>query len=261
MAEKSEKTQAQLFELEDAPTEWERAAEEDVLSVEVVLDRPLVDSYTYLVPDRLRDLVAAGMRARVPFGRGNQTETGFIVSVGRPPKTGRRLKTILDTLDREPLVNQRMLRLTRWIAEHYLCGWGQVLQSVIPAGVKRNAGTRELTYFRTTEAGRKAFEALSLPRKQHQVMQVLIDAPEPMRGEAIAEAADCGSGPIQTLRKKELIEAVRRREEVAAHELEPVIAEEDFVPNSEQQRALDLIHATIRGGTHRTLLLHRNVAD
>ena len=256
MAEKSEKTQAQLFELEDAPTEWERAAEEDVLSVEVVLDRPLVDSYTYLVPDQLRDLVAAGMRARVPFGRGNQTETGFIVSVGRPPKTGRRLKTILDTLDREPLVNQRMLQLTRWIAEHYLCGWGQVLQSVIPAGVKRNAGTRELTYFRPTEAGRMAFEALSLSRKQHQVMRVLIDAPGPMRGEAIAEAADCGSGPIQTLRKKELIEAVRRREEVAAHELEPVIAEEDFVPNSEQRRALDLIHATIRGGTHRTLLLH-----
>ena len=38
-----------------------------------------------------------------------------------------------------------MLELTQWIAERYLCGWGQVLQTVVPAGVKNKAGTRLVT--------------------------------------------------------------------------------------------------------------------
>ena len=35
-----------------------------------------------------------------------------------------------------------MLRLTRWIAEYYLCTWSPVLEAVIPAGVRDQAGTR-----------------------------------------------------------------------------------------------------------------------
>ena len=32
---------------------------------------------------------------------------------------------------------------TRWMADHYLCPQGQVLEGVIPAGVRYDAGTRE----------------------------------------------------------------------------------------------------------------------
>ena len=40
-----------------------------------------------------------------------------------------------------------MLDLTEWIAEVYLCGWGQVLETVVPQGVKQLAGTRTLNVF------------------------------------------------------------------------------------------------------------------
>ena len=33
-----------------------------------------------------------------------------------------------------------MLRLTRWMADYYLCPWGQVLEAVVPAGVRHDAG-------------------------------------------------------------------------------------------------------------------------
>ena len=253
---RTDTSQSRLFEIEEPPAPWELAADEDALAVEVVLNRPLADAYTYLVPESLRDLVEPGLRVRVPFGRGNKTEIGYIVAVGPPKATSRKLKSIIDLLDREPLVTPKMLRLTRWIAEHYLCGWGQVLQSVIPAGVKRHAGTRLLTLFRATDAGREAHAALSLSKKQHQVMDALLAAAEPLGGADLAEAADCGSSPIQSLRKKGYIEAVRRRADLASHELEPVLPEADFVPNDEQQRAIDTIHETLRAGSHRTLLLH-----
>ena len=35
-----------------------------------------------------------------------------------------------------------MLELTRWIAGYYACSWGQALDAVVPAGVKKQAGTR-----------------------------------------------------------------------------------------------------------------------
>ena len=48
-------------------------------------------------------------------------------------------------LDRRPLLSPAMLRLTRWMADYYLCPWGQVLEAVVPAGVRHEAGTRDVT--------------------------------------------------------------------------------------------------------------------
>jgi primosomal protein N' (replication factor Y) len=235
---------------------WERAAEQDLLAAQVVLNKPLSTAYTYLIPNELRELVGPGQRVRVPFGRGDRPEVGYVVAVGPPEPTSKRLKQVVAVLDREPLVSPKMLRLTRWIADYYLCGWGQVLQSVVPAGVKKQAGTRLLTYFRPTDLGRQAYEALSLSKKQRSVMEVLIAAGNPLRGEEITAAADCGPGPINGLKQKGYVEAVRLREETTSYDAEPVAAESDFVANEEQQRALDEIHETLRAGRHETILLH-----
>ena len=45
-------------------------------------------------------------------------------------------------LDEEPLLTPHLLKLTRWMADYYVCGWGQVLNAVLPSGVKQQAGTR-----------------------------------------------------------------------------------------------------------------------
>ena len=252
-------TQSSLFDddaLPEPPLPWEQAAEQDRLAVKVVLNKPLSTAYTYLVPEELREAVGPGQRVRVPFGRGDKAETGFVVEVGPPEPTAKRLKSIAAVIDREPLVPAKMLRLTQWIAEQYLCGWGQVLHSVIPAGVKKQAGTRLLVFYRATQLGREAFEALSLRKKQRAVMEVLMHAAQPLRGEAIADAAGCGTGPLNSLKQKGYVEVVRLREETTDYGGEPAIAEDDFVPNEEQQHALDSIHQTIRAGQHKTILLH-----
>ncbi|MGC1274308.1 MAG: primosomal protein N' [Planctomycetaceae bacterium] len=239
-----------------APMPWEQAAEQDLLAAQVVLNKPLSTVYTYLIPDELRDLVGPGQRVRVPFGRGDRSEAGYVVAVGPPEPTSRKLKSVAAVVDREPLVSPKMLRLTQWIADYYLCGWGQVLHGVVPAGVKKQSGTRLLTYFRPTESGRQAYEALSLSKKQRAVMEVLVASTDPLRGEEITGAADCGPGPINSLKQKGYVEAVRLREETTGYESEPVVSEDDFVPNEEQKNALEGIHAVLRSGRHETILLH-----
>ena len=141
----SKSTQKNLFELEDLPAKpmpWETAADADRLVAQVVFNRPLETVFDYLVPDELRGLIKPGQRVRAPFGKGNRSTVGFCVALGSSPKTSRKLKSIDSVLDRQPLLSAKMLELTQWIADRYLCAWGQVLESVVPAGVKRGAGTR-----------------------------------------------------------------------------------------------------------------------
>ena len=126
---------------------WEIAAGEDRLLAEVVFNRPLTTIFQYLVPNELREMIGPGQRVQVPFGRGDKLTIGFCVGLTTQFPQGRAIKTLAALIDREALLDARMLELTRWIAERYLCGWGQVLESIIPRGVKSKAGTREVTFF------------------------------------------------------------------------------------------------------------------
>ena len=57
---------------------------------------------------------------------------------------------------RSPLIDSNMLALTRWIADYYACSWGQALDAVVPAGVKKHAGTRIATFLMVPEEAREA---------------------------------------------------------------------------------------------------------
>ena len=111
------------------------------LFADVVFDRPLDHAFTYAVGPALRDRVAVGKRVRAPFGRGDKTTVGYCVRLSETPPQ-RPVKELVGVLDDAPLLTDDLLRLTRWMADYYLCGWGQVLNAVVPAGAKQQAGTR-----------------------------------------------------------------------------------------------------------------------
>ena len=206
--------QQSLFEFAEQP-EWERAAEDDVLVAEVVFNLPLEKPYTYLIPDELRELLKAGMRVKAPLGRGNRTVVGYCVNIRSAGEMIRKLKPIHEVLDPEPLLDQLMLKLTKWIGERYLCGWGQVLESVIPAGVRRRSGTRLVQSFFLAEDSAAILDVAKLPVKQQAVVDVLKTSDKPLTGPRICELADCGPGPINTLRKKGIVTAIKVRSAVS----------------------------------------------
>src|SRR5439155_17929356 len=106
-------------------------------------NRPLDYAYTYGVPETLRTAVAVGKRVQVPFGRGDRAAVGYCVGLSETAPA-RAVKDLLRVLDEEALLSPELMRLTRWMADYYLCGWGQVLNAVVPAGAKERAGTRNL---------------------------------------------------------------------------------------------------------------------
>jgi len=248
--------QPRLFDPPDAPEPWELAAEADLLTAEIVLPLPTPTTFHYLVPEALRDLIRPGQRVKVPFGRGDHLKVGFVVAVGSPPPAARRLKSIDALIDREPLIAGDMLELTRWISERYLGSWGQVLDSVIPAGVKKQAGTREIRCFELAEGALEKAAALKLPARQRAVLDVLREADGPVPVDQLEAAAQCGTSPIHALRDKKLIVPVRQRRSTMTDEYTPAARTADLILNPDQQRALDAILEPLQAPRHETILLH-----
>jgi len=102
------------------------------LLAEVILPLPLEQTYTYAVPDALVPHVRPGCRVLVPFG--SRRLTGLVGEVREHDREEDGLKLVEDVLDEEPSLTAELLRLTKWIADYYVCGWGEVVKAALPTG-------------------------------------------------------------------------------------------------------------------------------
>lgn len=90
--------------------------------------------YTYAVPDYLREKAQAGCRVTVPFGKGNIKKQGMILSVSQgeiTPKT----KEILSVTDNEPILNDEMLKMCKWLKSNIFCTYFDAIHTMLPAGL------------------------------------------------------------------------------------------------------------------------------
>ena len=250
--------QQSLFEHEPAPWELDDAAQQLVATV--VFAKGPAGPFDYLMPDELvvggGGGLEPGRRVRVPFGRGERSRIGYCVAVGNQPTGGRRLKRVAGVLDPHALVSPAMLRLTRWMAEYYLCPWGQVLESVVPAGVRYAAGTREVTLLAVAPEVASSLNRLELPAKQLQALKTLAASPRPLTAKELAARADCTIAPINQLRKKGLITSTVERMRTDAASQSVAARQPAHELNPDQARALATIHEALHAAEHRTILVH-----
>jgi primosomal protein N' (replication factor Y) len=248
--------QSTLFD--SAPEPWELdAASEELVAVVVFADPPH-GPFDYLVPPAFAARLVAGQRVQVPLGRGNRTVIGYCTEVVTKPAGSRPLKAVAAIVDPQPLLSPVMLRLARWMSDYYLAPLGQVLQTIVPAGVRGRAGTREMTFLSVPESVRAQLAAgtLKLSMKQLAALQVLADSPRPLTPPDLAQAAGCAMGPIAELRKKKLVSAEVRRIQQLELDQQPDPREAPLSLNADQQQALDAILGSLRNRTHQTILIH-----
>lgn len=242
--------QPSLFDPPAPPWEGEPAA----FYAKVVFNRPVRTAYTYAVPERLANSVLAGKRVEVPFGKGRQTTVGFCVAVLDSPPDDRQLKEVVSVLDEHALVAPSMMLLTRWIADYYFCGWGQVLEAVLPRAVRQQSGTRRQTVLVPLPAGERSLTELA--PKQRTAYEVLVEFARPARIEEITRAARCGVEVVRALVKKNWAES--RKVRVQPQPIGNAVGggDEPLALNTHQQAAYEQIVAAVRTGVHRTFLLH-----
>ncbi len=230
---------------------------------EIVFDRPLDHAYTYGVPDHLLDVVAVGKRVQAPFGRGDRQTAGFCVGVTSAAPQ-REFKFLTEVLDDAPLLTPQILQLTRWLADYYLCGWGQVLNAVIPAGVKRQSGTRSVVLIEAVSQALWPNPPSKLTGKQKHVLAILQEQGEAVDARHLGRLGQCAMGPIKALvdkgyarRKMGRVENPQARDE-DEDDAPPsnFVPETPFILTDDQQNVWTAIEPALREGGFKPFLLH-----
>ncbi len=91
---------------------------------------PIDSMFTYAVPGGLE--VRPGMRVRVNFS--GRPATGYVVEVHDRKPSGYEVKEIGDVIDRDPIFDERLVSLARYVAASYLATPGEVLSMALPSG-------------------------------------------------------------------------------------------------------------------------------
>ncbi len=184
----------------------------------VVFNRPIEQILTYRIPSRFKRLVQPGQRVKAPLGKGDRPAVGYCVRIDAQPPAdldGSRIKDLIEVIDPLPLIDGKMLALTRWMADYYACTWGQALDAVVPAGVKRHAGTRVGTFLIVPAEIKSDWRTVALTRrltpKQTAVLEILCQSGEPLSVADVCRLGKCTTAPIQGLRKIGVVHTVRRR--------------------------------------------------
>ncbi len=180
--------------------------------VEVVFNLPIDRAFSYLVPEHINPQPAPGSRVLVPFG--SQTITGIVVGQRSAQLSdfGQKMKYVVDVLDPAPLISPRMLALTRWIADYYLCSWGQAVFLALPRGT--DEAIKEKVYL-TTEVAPQ-----NLSERQRELFLLIGAAPGHTKA---YYRKKYGQGSfyniLSALEKKGAVRIVRERIEARAKEL------------------------------------------
>jgi primosomal protein N' (replication factor Y) len=245
--------QKELFAADPAPWEHDDAA--GVLIARVVFPTGPQQPFDYEVPEVLRSAAAAGRRVRAPLGRGDRSALGYCVELAQGERR-RRLKLLEAVVDRQTLLSPAMLRLTEWMADYYLCGWGQVLEAVVPAGVRGQAGTREVVLLSLADDALERVPHLKLPAKQAEVVARLAECGRALPPGQLAALAACTLGPIQSLRRKGVLVLERRRVQQAVAAPAAAARELHLDLELQQQAALAAILEGVYSREPRTILVH-----
>jgi primosomal protein N' (replication factor Y) len=222
---------------------------------DIVFDRPLDHAYTYAVGDDLRGKIGVGKRVRAPFGRGDKATIGYCVRLSEtaPPRA---VKELLDVIDDEALLTDNLMRLTRWMADYYLCGWGQVLNAVVPAGARERAGTRKLVFLEAVPDAEWPTPPPELTAKQTTALQQLRNLGRAVEMRHLGRLARCGPGPVEALVTKGVARRVARRVEHFTDTTEETAPDGPVVLNPDQEVVWQQLAPSLLAGGFHAFLLH-----
>jgi primosomal protein N' (replication factor Y) len=170
----------------------------------VALPVPLRTTFTYAIPDALRDSVQPGSRVLVPFR--NKSLVGVVVESVQhaPPDT--KIREITKVIDFLPALTPKLIELGHWIAGYYLAPLGEVFRAMLPPVTELRTERQIVLTESGREAANKETAASRAPNpEQHAFLSQLCEKGGTM---PFASASKLGldEAALQRLRRAGLIE-------------------------------------------------------
>lgn len=104
------------------------------------IDRP----FTYKIPVELEEKVQVGQIVKVPFGMGNKTSEGFVLSIKGENEVNIsfKVKKISSIITDEPIIDEDDIKLINFLREKYLCKYIDAFRLLIPVGIMKGAKSK-----------------------------------------------------------------------------------------------------------------------
>ena len=140
--------------------------------LQIALDTPLRRVFDYRPPATLPGAAnrppELGVRVRVPFGR--RQLIGILVGITRESAIDSgKLKSALDILDQQPIVDPHTFDLLRWAAEYYHHPLGEVFAAALPVSLREGQPTQHSTeWWSVSDSGRQELASPSDRRAPQQ---------------------------------------------------------------------------------------------
>ncbi|MGN1481196.1 replication restart helicase PriA [Porcipelethomonas sp.] len=95
--------------------------------------------FSYIIPGPLVQKAVPGVRVIVPFGRGNRKRVGLILeTLPLDTQECSKLKSIISAADSEPVLNEEMLELIKWLKDNTFCTYYDAVKTMLPSGMNIN---------------------------------------------------------------------------------------------------------------------------
>ena len=230
--------------------------------VTVAVDTGIDDVFDYLLPDKFLP-VRPGQRLEVPFGRANKLLNAFCIEIKDAKSSAipaGKLKIAKKVVDQTALLDERLLNLGKWISDYYVCPLGEVLGAMLPAGVKKGAGTKNIkSVFLAPEMELDKVRG----KKQKQIIQVLIqlkadNKTAAVEVETILKQANSGMSPLKRLLEAGMVKLTSRTvySELPVIPKGFILKTGEVVLNDDQNKALAEIENRIDSHKFSVILLH-----
>jgi primosomal protein N' (replication factor Y) len=227
------------------------------VAMEQAVDR-LLD---YAIPSRLVPMIRIGQRVKVPLGRNNKSALGYVVSISETSDYPK-IKNLSAIDDDRALVSGRMLELARWMSRYYCAPLGAVIESIIPAAVKKKIGigySQMISLAQPRDVVQTILEKTRAPKRRAILARLLQLEPDAsielvrLAGEAGVTAA--------TVRKLVRLGIITLRSEPDLVGFSPEIAasagdEPNISLNEDQKKVFDEMGPRVRDGGFSVNLLH-----
>lgn len=158
--------------------------------VDVAVGFPLEGFFTYSIDDAS---VSKGMRVVVDFN--NRKTTGYVVAVHNTAPEFE-VKPVLKVLDTQPIFDDRLLTLAQFVANHYVCYFGEALGTALPSGKSYKTRTKPVV------GGDSSKEVILTP-EQEDIYTAILN--QPQKAHCIYGITGSGKTEIYIALAKEMI--------------------------------------------------------
>ena len=217
--------------------------------------------FHYSIPNGLLGKIDIGSHVTVPFGNGNKTVDGFVLSLSNHSDFDGTLKEILSVSESGPLFDREMLSVCQFLKQKYFCSYISAVKTVLPpgSGRKNKASDKLIRGSVLNVPYDEAFDALEKLRdkapKQCKILELLIQN-DFVADSDILFLTGAGYQAIRALKDKGLA----RQETVEVFRLpidyENIPRSASPVLTDEQQYAVDRICVSVTENQNNTFLLH-----